>query len=534
MSTLVNRSWLAVAAAIALGGGVAQAAVPNASVLEATLHSTGGGPAADGNYAITFSIYKDANDASPLWSEGPIQIPVSNGQFSHVLGSSTPLKPALLAAGGWLSFKIGTDPALPAKPLNASLFALRAAVAEAIDCSGCIPAAAIDGQAFAAYAKKSDLSGVALSGNYADLAGLPSLPSLSGYVKAADLAKIATTGAWSDLQGKPTLPALGKSCGTGLVVAGLKADGSLECVQGGSSSSLPNDGIDEISNGLIFNQFTDVFKNAKPVPIPDNFPLGVGDTIVVPDVGVAQKLSISLQLANSDITGVSVTLFDPNNVQYVLYNKTGKKGDGIITTYPDNTLPFSGDIAGTWVGKNPKGTWSLQVIDTAFKDNKSDGQVTSWSINVQTLSNKKIQVKGDLIVEGNLTVNGTSIVPAGAVIPFKLSACPSGWIAADGANSTPDLRGRFPIGVGALPQGGSVGLAATGGSHTYRIGNYGQKGPSGAHSGGGAYGYPTNSIGFEWQGEAQVTRSSSYNSWQWSGFTNHLPPYTGLLYCVKQ
>jgi subtilisin-like proprotein convertase family protein len=391
------------AGAIVLGtllGGMAHAAVPNASVLEATLNSTGGGPAADGNYAITFVIYKDATDPVALWSEGPVQIAVKNGQFSYVLGSTTPLKPSLLSAGAFLTFKVGTDPELPRKAVNASLFSLRAAVAESIDCSGCIPATALEAQALNAFAKKSDLAGVALSGNYSDLSGLP---TLTAYAKAVDLAKSATTGSFTDLKDLPTLPLIGKSCGTGLVLAGFKADGTLDCVQGGSAGSLPPDGIDEISNNLIFNQFTDVIASPKqPINIPDNNPIGASDTIVVPDIGTAQKLSVSLTLVNSDISKVKIYLYDPNNTEYVLYDKSGKTGDGIITSYPDNTKPVSGDLT-TWVGKNPKGNWIIKVVDSSFFNNVNDGQIQKWSVTIQTLSNKKIQIKGDLIVDGTIT-----------------------------------------------------------------------------------------------------------------------------------
>jgi subtilisin-like proprotein convertase family protein len=421
----------ALSLALALAAAPVLAAVPNASVLEATLNSTGGGPAADGNYAITFAIYKDATDPVALWSEGPVQIAVKNGQFSYVLGSTTPLKPSLLSAGAFLTFKVGTDPELPRKAVNASLFSLRAAVAESIDCSGCIPATALEAQALNAFAKKSDLAGVALSGNYSDLSGLP---TLTAYAKAVDLAKSATTGSFTDLKDLPTLPLIGKSCGTGLVLAGFKADGTLDCVQGGSAGSLPPDGIDEISNNLIFNQFTDVIASPKqPINIPDNNPIGASDTIVVPDIGTAQKLSVSLTLVNSDISKVKIYLYDPNNTEYVLYDKSGKTGDGIITSYPDNTKPVSGDLT-TWVGKNPKGNWIIKVVDSSFFNNVNDGQIQKWSVTIQTLSNKKIQVKGDLIVDGNLTVSGAN--PLAAVPVYRWAVWTTydpatGWFAGD-------------------------------------------------------------------------------------------------------
>lgn len=37
--------------------------------------------------------------------------------------------------------------------------------------------------------------------------------------------------------------------------------------------------------------------------------------------------------------------------------------------------------------------------------------------------------------------------PAGAVVAFKLAACPAGWIAADGTASTADMRGNFVRGL---------------------------------------------------------------------------------------
>jgi subtilisin-like proprotein convertase family protein len=170
-------------------------------------------------------------------------------------------------------------------------------------------------------------------------------------------------------------------------------------------AGLPADGIDELSNGLIWNQFTDVFASAAALAIPDNNPIGGFSEIVVGDVGLAQKLTVSVELANSDISAVQVSLYDAANQEYVLYNKGGKKGDGIKTSYPTPTKTVSGDLT-YWVGKNPKGTWRLKVIDTAFLNNTTDGQVVAWSVNLQTLSSKKIQVKGDLIVDGATTIGG--------------------------------------------------------------------------------------------------------------------------------
>jgi len=41
----------------------------------------------------------------------------------------------------------------------------------------------------------------------------------------------------------------------------------------------------------------------------------------------------------------------------------------------------------------------------------------------------------------------SKLVPTGFVGAFNLSACPTGWIAANGSNGTPDLRGEFIRGL---------------------------------------------------------------------------------------
>lgn len=77
---------------------------------------------------------------------------------------------------------------------------------------------------------------------------------------------------------------------------------------------------------------------------------------------------------------------------------------------------------------------------------------------------KGATVSGGLVVGGNCAADdvgapGASI-PSGAIMPFYLSSCPTGWMLADGINGTPDLRGAFIRGWGDLangrdPEGGS-------------------------------------------------------------------------------
>ncbi|MSQ84895.1 MAG: hypothetical protein EXR77_18815, partial [Myxococcales bacterium] len=252
--------------------GVAQlgsAAIPQFAAVEGALMASGGSPAADGNYVMTFGIFKEETGGNALWLEGPVNVGVKNGHWAYPLGSSKPLSATILnGANLWLSLQVASDPELPRRQLSTTAFAVRAGIADGIDCSGCIGPTAIDPKVFAGLVKPSDLSPVATSGEFKDLKGGPDLsayaktaalatvatsgnygdikntPDLNAYAKVSALAAVAQsgsykdlkdqpvvpdvakTGAYGDLLNKPVLPQLGKACGTNLVMAGIKADGS--------------------------------------------------------------------------------------------------------------------------------------------------------------------------------------------------------------------------------------------------------------------------------------------------------------------
>ncbi|MFZ4578929.1 MAG: proprotein convertase P-domain-containing protein [Myxococcota bacterium] len=566
-----TRAWNWTTAGMALVLGVvclapaaAWASIPTTTLVEGALAGADGSPVADGDYTMRFSLYKTSVDSNPVWSEGPVQVAVKDGQLSYLIGTTAPLAASDLAQAAWLGIQVATDPELTRTPLASAPFALRSTEANGIACSGCLPLSTFDQNEVSAYVNAQNLATVATSGNLADFSGAPDfsvyatasklakvastgsyadlsgVPDLSGaakvadladyakgsavalYAKAANLKKVATTGAYADLANLPTVPKLGVLCGTGLVVKGIKADGSMDCVAG-AATVLKGDDLAVVSNGLLTNIFTDVFANTTAVGIPDNNPTGASSTIVVGDVGSAQKLTVSIKVTNSDISTLTVKLYDANNTEYVLH-KTSGSGASIDTTYPAPTAVVSGDLT-TWVGKNPKGNWRLLVIDGKFLNNTTDGQIVSWSVNLTTMSNKKINVKGDLYVDGSITLAAGSPVPAGMILPFNQAACPAGWSPADGASNRPNLLGRFPIGIGALPQGGSVALRDNGGSHMWRI--YGGGTGWGSR---GCFNQDLINHGIGWQGETDVTAGRGTG---WTGYSNHLPPYAGLLYCVK-
>ncbi|MSP92056.1 MAG: hypothetical protein EXR79_09700 [Myxococcales bacterium] len=377
----------------ALAASNAAAAPPTTVAIEGALAAAGGGPVADGNYKVTFAIYKDSQGGLPVWTEVNVPVAVKGGVFATVLGATTALEAKVIGAApaAWLGVTVEPEAELPRVKLQATLFALTAGSASALDCSGCVTAQHLAGGLLAGFAKVADLSQVATSGQYAHLTGTP---DLAGIVKQGDLADVAFSGEYKALKGAPVLAKVATSCGTGLVVRGLLKDGGLECVAGFDPTNLPGDLIDEVSNGLIANQFQDVFATASAADIPDNDPNGVVQTLVVPDVGTAQGLAVSIDLANSDLAKLTVTLQDPAGGTYTLYDKDGP-GKTLTKTWSDKAKPNVGDLAG-WVGKNPAGTWTLTVVDGSFLNNKADGQVKTWNVTVSTLSNKKVGLSGVL------------------------------------------------------------------------------------------------------------------------------------------
>ncbi len=452
MRKLVGMALNLAVCAAGLGlAGTAMATTPTTAVVEGLLLSAGGGPAADGTYQVTFALYGAETGGSAVWQEGPVALLAKNGQFSYQLGSKTPLAQAALAQGpGWLGVTVGTDPEMARRPVGAALYALRAGVAEALECSGCLKASHLDAGVLQPYAKSADLSVYAKSSDlsayakssdltayakstdlsaYAkstDLSAYAKSTDLQDYVKAAslakvagtgsytdltntpNLAKVATSGSYSDLLNAPSLPQL-KTCGTGLWFKGYNNDGSINCAAL-TEKDMPGDGIDEISNGLINNQFTDSTAGTTDVQIPDGLGAGKTDTLTFPDIGLAQKIWVNMTINNSDLSGVKVELYGPGiSTPYVLYNG-GKTGTTLTTNFNTDTPIVSGDMNADWVGKNIKGQWSITVKDLKVGGGSGgfDGKY-NWSVNIQTLSNKKIQLKGDLLVDGDVQIKGVGL-----------------------------------------------------------------------------------------------------------------------------
>ena len=80
-------------------------------------------------------------------------------------------------------------------------------------------------------------------------------------------------------------------------------------------------------------------------------------------------------------------------------------------------------------------SWIAYWAYVAISDVAPNDTLTASTFN-QVLSNiDSLKTSVDWLLSSN--------VPAWFVWAFNLASCPSGWIAADGTNGTPDLRGEF-------------------------------------------------------------------------------------------
>ncbi len=433
----------AVCAALALTTTTATAAVPSSMVLEGFLNSTGGGAAADGLYDVSFAIYNVQSGGTAAWSEGPIKVAVKGGQFSHALGSSKPLSAAALdkLSKGWLGLKIGGDPELPRQMLRSVAYALLADTAKKVACSGCINSGALASGSVGADKVGFTFAGAKTKGGPANVAldlqctGCVTVAELkidkdldlggnalkAKAVAAATISATTFQGDGSKLTGIKT-PA-GECKVAGEVVKGINPDGSLKCIKAMDPKALPADGIDEISNFLIHNQFQNSDCIPKAVPIKDNNPIGVSSELTFGDYGLSQKLDVLIDLKNSDLKSVVIKLWDPANTEYLLWDKTSA-GNSLSGVWPSKTKVLKGDLT-KWVGKNPKGKWRIQVIDNKFLNNGNDGAINKFCVNIQTLSNKKIKVQGNLLVKDQIKgVDSDNVSFAGGVqIGVDAGAC---------------------------------------------------------------------------------------------------------------
>ena len=332
-----------------------------------------------GPVSVTFRLYDQADGGVALWEEAWNDLSVSQGNVDIRLGKTKPIDTTALGGSeAWLALEINNGGELsPRQRVVASAYAIVAATAMMAE-----DAQTLGGQPADAYATVDGIAGLCVTEE--ELAGY-------GYLDQGAIETYLTENGYI----------------AGPSLAGLNCDKGQVPTWGGDqwgcgNAALSPDALAVVSNGLLTNQFVDAFSSSGvPVEIPDNNPVGVSDEINVPDIGVAQVLTVSVHVKNSDLGSVTVKLYDAEDVEHLLFKDANADGEALIATYPNPDAQVQGDLS-TWNGKNPKGKWRLVVIDNGFLNNGTDGEIVDWSVQMQTLSNQKVAVTGDLIVDGQV------------------------------------------------------------------------------------------------------------------------------------
>lgn len=318
---ITSPRWLALGVALAMVSMAASAlaATPSTMRIEGVLLAGGGSPAADGDYEITFALYAAPTGGVAAWTEGPTKVTVSGGRFTAEIGKTQALTSATLAplAESWLAVKVGGDPELARTRLASVAYALIAAAAESMACTGCITGDHIGNGAIAAakigfnYAASSTKGGPALDLSCTGCVSVAEMKfdadvdhagnsikakngTFSGDVAAQTVTATSFAGDGSKLTGIKTPSGECKKAGE--VVKGIAADGTLICVAALDPSALPKDALNEISNELLSNQFIDTIAGAGGVAIPDNTGSDANSVLNFPDIGISQTFELTVDV----------------------------------------------------------------------------------------------------------------------------------------------------------------------------------------------------------------------------------------------
>ena len=154
-------TW-AILAVVASLPEAARAAVPQMINYQGRLTDADGEPVDSATYGLMFSIYDAPIAGSELWKASEtIWIEITDGLFSHLLGSTSPIPDSLANYDSlWLNVNVQGEDIQPRTPLVSVNFAFKALVAEhSLTSDSATHSVSADTAGHSFYSETSDLLG---------------------------------------------------------------------------------------------------------------------------------------------------------------------------------------------------------------------------------------------------------------------------------------------------------------------------------------------------------------------------------------
>ena len=186
--------------------------------------------------------------------------------------------------------------------------------------------------------------------------------------------------------------------------------------------------IDTNGNGTIDPPVQTTFTNSTPVSIPDKPTSGfspVTSSVVVSGIGTSiTDVNVRVNITHTWDADLDVFLIAPDGTRVELFTDVGGSGDNFTNTVLDDqaataitagTAPFTstyrpeGSLA-TLNGKNPNGTWRLELTDDTSAD---VGTLNNWSVIITTAADVVQTTDVNGRVPFDLAAGATSIMHVG-------------------------------------------------------------------------------------------------------------------------
>jgi len=250
--------------------------------------------------------------------------------------------------------------------------------------------------------------------------------------------------------------------GTGLSISGTTISATSDA---GKTYTLPlttNNGGSGVGDATW--TLTDDSGNTDPVTLSAGANItinGSGSNFTVAAVAGA---GLGVDASVDDVLGVSggsINAVDPNDDRIVFYDNSGER-----LRYLDIGTGLS--IDGTTLNAQEQSDTTYQLKVRRESDGGNAGNDTNPYLFLDASSGTDDSVRlvgsGGVTVsrnnDGQLTINGTNAGSGqfftGMIIMFSGTSIPTGWALCNGANGTPDLRGRFIVGAQSASKTGTT------------------------------------------------------------------------------